>query len=63
MCVKFASLLFFRKMVFPGSSSSSMEPEMIEIDDGPVVSGNRTRKSVSKSKGRGEQKKVLYFIV
>ncbi|GKC59681.1 hypothetical protein Tco_1087279 [Tanacetum coccineum] len=46
------------KRVFPGSSSSAMEPEVIEISDYPVESGDRTPKSVSRSKDKGKQKEL-----
>ncbi|GJR22167.1 hypothetical protein Tco_0970694 [Tanacetum coccineum] len=43
--------------VFPGSSSSSMGPEVIDIDDVPV-SGDQMPKMVSRSKRKGKQKEV-----
>ncbi|GJR08708.1 hypothetical protein Tco_0791360 [Tanacetum coccineum] len=48
------------KRVFLGSSSSAMEPEVIEISDYPVESGDRTPKSVSRSKDKGKQKEVPF---
>ncbi|GJV32930.1 hypothetical protein Tco_1393330 [Tanacetum coccineum] len=40
--------------------ANSMEPEVTEIADVPVVLSNQTPKLVSKSKGRGRQKKVIF---
>ncbi|PWA37635.1 ubiquitin-conjugating enzyme family protein [Artemisia annua] len=53
---------FQEKRVFPGSSSSSMGPEVIVIDDDPV-SGDWTPKTVSRSKRKGKQKEVPFHEI
>ncbi|PWA90084.1 ubiquitin-conjugating enzyme family protein [Artemisia annua] len=47
------------KRVFPESSSNSMGPEVIDIDDVPV-SGDQMPKTVSRSKRKGKQKEVPF---